>query len=513
MASRSSCSCASDPTRFSTTPASRTRPDRDRDSRARRPATDALMADASTTSTTGASSSRATSAVDEGEPSTAPSKRPITPSTIRRSAAGRRSRRERHDRLGPAQPGIEVPRPDVRTRGRVVAGVDEVGSDLRRRRPVTPRRRTRPAGPVATVVLPDARRHAGDHDPGSEHQQTSVRVHVGGAVIVVVGHDVRPRGAEWPTPRGCATRSSRPGHAARYEQVSQFVRCTPSIASSRRCSITAHEVRVGSEVAGVEHIDARTSDSNSLTSISCALDELARGEEPEEQRHPLMAEACAMRSRASGTDGHVDAREPDVDVGRTRPLGQQARGAARLRVRIRVGRTTRRRAAAEAAPHRPPRGCGRAIARSSGTTPSGEPNTRSTSGCRARPFEHDRGHIVLAVAGREQHQRLDRDAGAAPSHQVVEHGPGRRVGQLEEAEVDVQVRSGRRRRPRPSALASATPPGRSSRGPRAAAPCRRQPVARSATMRSPSRRSGQRVILRVRRRAARPGYRRARRRW
>ncbi len=48
--------------------------------------------------------------------------------------AGRRSRRERHDRLGPAQPGVDVARRTSAREG-VVAGIDEVGSDLRRRHP------------------------------------------------------------------------------------------------------------------------------------------------------------------------------------------------------------------------------------------------------------------------------------------------------------------------------------------------------------------------------------------
>jgi hypothetical protein len=50
-------------------------------------ATERLIADVSTTSTTGASRSAATSAVEDGAPSAAPSKSPITPSMINTSVS------------------------------------------------------------------------------------------------------------------------------------------------------------------------------------------------------------------------------------------------------------------------------------------------------------------------------------------------------------------------------------------------------------------------------------------
>ena len=164
-ASRSSVSWPSDPTRLRTTPATRTA-----GSNPAKPATSAAtepdMALASTTSTTGASSRRATSAVDDGVPSDDPSNRPITPSTTSRSAPAAARAASGDDGVGAAQPGVEVAGRPAAGQG-VVAGVDEVGPDLGRRRPVPgpPQRGEQPGGHGR---LPDARVRAGHHEARAE---------------------------------------------------------------------------------------------------------------------------------------------------------------------------------------------------------------------------------------------------------------------------------------------------------------------------------------------------------
>ena len=93
------------------------------------------MADASTTSTTGASRRRATSAVDEAVPSLAPSKRPMTPFHHEQSAPAAGPGRQGGDGVGAAQPGVEVAGRAAGGQG-VIAGIDEVGADLGRGRAV-----------------------------------------------------------------------------------------------------------------------------------------------------------------------------------------------------------------------------------------------------------------------------------------------------------------------------------------------------------------------------------------
>ena len=83
-AARTACSWLSLPSRLSTTPA-RLTPRRKVWKPCTTAAIESLDDEASTTRITGAASAVATSAVEEGVPSAAPSKRPITPSTMSRS--------------------------------------------------------------------------------------------------------------------------------------------------------------------------------------------------------------------------------------------------------------------------------------------------------------------------------------------------------------------------------------------------------------------------------------------
>ena len=175
-----------------------------------------------------------------------------------------------------------------------------------------------------------------------------------------------------------------------------------------------------------------------------------------------------MRSSASGTDGHVTPVKPIVDVRRARPLGQQASGAARLGVGVGIRRPARDEQQGQAG------GAGRVhVALRDRQQLGHDTERRAEHQLHGRmagaAFEHDGGHVALAVAGGEQHERLHGDPVAAAVHQAVEHGPGRRIGQLEEPEVDVQVRTRRRPRPRRVRALRRHPQGRSSRGPRAAA--------------------------------------------
>ena len=152
-------------TRLQITPATSTRR-----SRVAKPCTVAAMdcpsPAASTTRTIGASSSTATSAVEEGAPSRAPSKRPMTPSTTSRSAPGAARPASGPIAAGPAHPRVEVPAGSSGGQ-RVVAGVDEVGSDLRGRHPPPPpgERGHEAAGDGG---LADPRVRAGDHQPRPE---------------------------------------------------------------------------------------------------------------------------------------------------------------------------------------------------------------------------------------------------------------------------------------------------------------------------------------------------------
>ncbi len=151
-ASRSIDSCAGLPTRFSTTPATRT------DSSnvvypCTSAATEPLIADASTTRRTGASRSRATCAVLAGLPaSSAPSNMPMTPSTTSTSAplaafaargAIRSSPQIHASRFRPGRPVARAWYPGSMKSGPTFAGATR-----------SPRRRNAAIRPVATVVLP-----------------------------------------------------------------------------------------------------------------------------------------------------------------------------------------------------------------------------------------------------------------------------------------------------------------------------------------------------------------------
>src|SRR5262249_45353172 len=105
-----------------------------------------------TTSSTGASSRRATSAVDDGWPSAAPSNSPITPSMTSRSAPAAARAAKGPMRSGPDSQGSRV------RGGRPVARAWEPGPMKSGPRfaaaRATPRRRSAATSPVATVVLP-----------------------------------------------------------------------------------------------------------------------------------------------------------------------------------------------------------------------------------------------------------------------------------------------------------------------------------------------------------------------
>ncbi len=134
-ASRSSCSWCAEPTLLKITP-----PSGSRGSKVAKPcsraAADELTPAASTTSTIGAPSSRATCAVDAKSPRPdAPSNRPITPSMIAMSAGAgvlRPVGEHRHDLVLADQPRVEVAA-GAPGGQRVVAGVDVVRADLVRR--------------------------------------------------------------------------------------------------------------------------------------------------------------------------------------------------------------------------------------------------------------------------------------------------------------------------------------------------------------------------------------------
>ena len=199
-------------------------------------------------------------------------------------------------------------------------------------------------------------------------------------------------------------------------------------------------------------------DSKSSTWSSSPLDELARGEEPEEQCDPPMTEPRHAVERV----GHRRPRHAgEARLRRrvhptTRPAGGR-RGTPR---RSHPGRTSHaRRTAAGARPHRPLRRCGarspaararhRGASRTATRPPDGAPRPSSTmAGTSFLPWpaaSSISGCTVMRVA--------------AAVHQVVEHRSGRRVGQLEEAQVDVQVRSTRHATAAPRACASSTPAG------------------------------------------------------
>ena len=124
------------------------------------------MAEASTTSRTGASSSRATSAVDDrGAVAGAVEQAHHAFDDQQVAARAGPGGQGRHG-LGPAEPGVEVAGRAARGQG-VVAGVDEVGADLGGGRAVAGRREGghQPGGDRG---LAHSGVGAGHHQPGTE---------------------------------------------------------------------------------------------------------------------------------------------------------------------------------------------------------------------------------------------------------------------------------------------------------------------------------------------------------
>ena len=173
------------------------------------------MEAASTTSSTGASSSFATWAVEASSPRPeAPSKRPMTPSTTAMSAPVAAVAHERRHQLGPAQERVEIATRPARSE-RVVARIDVVGPDLEPLHHV-PARPQRPDDAARDRRLPRPRARARNHDPRDharrppEVQRITIRCPAGRGCRHPSGASTSP-----PRTRGPRPRSARAGRRGR----------------------------------------------------------------------------------------------------------------------------------------------------------------------------------------------------------------------------------------------------------------------------------------------------------
>src|SRR3954449_1825401 len=98
----------------------------------------------------------------------------------------------------------------------------------------------------------------------------------------------------------------------------------------------ADKTGIRAEVAGVDDVDIRAS-GEVVDLAPCALDELAGGEEPEEQGDAPMTETLHAIEHI-GDRRPSDASEADLDVRRTRPLRKEAARSARLGVGVGIRR-------------------------------------------------------------------------------------------------------------------------------------------------------------------------------